>query len=195
MAAVVASAGASPPPPPPPGPQGPPQHHTGGEEEDEEEEEEEERQFLPEDPRPYKPKEHIIWQFFKIPRGQKKVNAAKVTCLICGSILSRGNPNKKYSFGNHTMIRHMNRLHPNNYAAAEVREMAQNLPPSLPSTSSMHQPTPSGRDSREMVPNIQDFFGNYKIMCKFCGALLAYGEQSIKLINVAGQNHKCGKKH
>lgn len=127
MASLVASAGASPPPPPHPRKSGPPAQVIIQQEEEEEEQddEHEERQFLPEQPRTSHRKENFIWQFFKIPKGQKKVNARYVTCLICQDRLSRGT-DKKYSFGNYTMHRHMTRWHPNNYSAAQFRNDLDN---------------------------------------------------------------------
>ncbi|XP_078528097.1 uncharacterized protein LOC144805819 isoform X2 [Lissotriton helveticus] len=155
-----------------------------------------EEEFVAEEARP-KRKEALIWKFFTFPNGEKKVNAAKVTCKVCGTTLSRGDPTKKYSFGNARMVRHVKTLHPRNYERASCARLQDDPPPAVSGTSTAPSTAPSSPHPDiqpafgDLIPDIQPNFRHIMCCCIFCDEILAYGEQSISLICQRQQEHHC----
>lgn len=136
--------------------------------------------ILEEDPPKQRP-ESVVWTFFTFPAGEKKVNARKVTCLLCDRVLSRGS-DKKYSCGTASMYKHLRTIHPKNLAREEMRRAAKNPPPGIAST--------SGASTSAPPVDIRPEFAFLQQHCTKCKTIICYGEQSVDAICAAQRNHK-----
>ena len=147
--------------------------------------------IIPDEPDP-KPAS-LVWDYFSLAPGEKRVSGRFVTCKICNSILSRGTA-KQYSFGTSSLWKHLRTMHPRNFAAIHQR---RDQPTSATGVSAPTVVDPAATTSSNVSSGVfssddqSDIFGLLRAHCVKCNCPMAVGQTTYSGFTDAVRNHRC----
>ena len=131
-------------------------------------------------------KESIVWNFFELKEGEKKVSGRHVLCTLCNRSFSRGS-SQKYSMPTTNMLVHLKNYHPTELKKKEEEKRREEAEQEeIPGTSAQkNKEKYSGK-----VRNIEYMH----VKCGKCKQKITKGEKETKDLLNKMDMHKCAKK-
>ena len=124
----------------------------------------------------------MVWQFFTLPEGQKKISAKNLTYNLGGKVVSRGNV-KQYSMGTTGMRKQLHAKYPCHIARAELHRQRKDDKEATTSTASALPLVAPGQlvalDQLCQPIDIVPEYGHVTSYCDLYKTVIVSGEKSV----------------
>ena len=130
-------------------------------------------------------KESIVWRFFKLDVGEKKVSGKNVECTLCNRRFSRG-ASEKYSMPTTNMMVHLRNYHPSQLKKEEERKRQEERDADEAGTSEANKV----QKKEDKIRNIQFMH----VKCGKCKVKISKGEKLPKDMLHKIDSHVCKNK-